>query len=111
MRPTELDDILEESSLEDEEETQLSGRSSSTSSDLQDKDELKAGHTVQGVSHKLSLDSGFSDSSEYQHHHHQRKEEEKRKLQSAVVHETHALNNSNKMHHVSKVCSSHYIDR
>ena len=32
-----------------------------------------------------------------------KREEEKRKLKSSVVHESHALNNSSKMHHVSKV--------
>ena len=53
------------------------------------------------LSAKLSLDSGFSDSSESGTR--AAKEDGGRKLKSAVVHETHALTNSSKMHHVSKV--------
>ena len=144
----------------------LSGRSSCSSEELQENETSTKFRTrskiVQGLSQKLSLDSGFSDSSESHIIYNmkrdieeeQRKEnmdsprrdieegkrkgseenrkrekleevankrqgsvekrgegeegrrregEEGRKLKSAVVHETHALSNSSKMHHVSKV--------
>ena len=128
-RSSELDDILEESSLEEDTDEghssgylptsanspdcsgRLSGRSSCSSEEQDNHNNNNNNNNnkcrvkdpvCRLLSGKLSLDSGFSDSSDTNPG--RRKDQATgRKLKSAVVHETHALNNSNKMHHVSKV--------
>lgn len=131
QRYLDLDDIIEESSIEDDcdnndsdgylaasnEDTsspdtsfRLSGRSSSSGSEHsvsvnQISSERSVSITKSNISEKLSqksLDSGFSDYSD------STKDQSidncsDRRLKSSVVHETHANKDSSKFHHVSKV--------
>ena len=131
QRYLDLDDIIEESSIEDDcdnndsdgylaasnEDTsspdtsfRLSGRSSSSGSEHsvsanQISSERSVSITKSNISEKLSqksLDSGFSDYSD------STKDQSidncsDRRLKSSVVHETHANKDSSKLHHVSKV--------
>ena len=123
-RYVDLDDIIEESSIEDENETQdsdgyfvtshedtsspdtsfrASGRSSSSASEQSP--DTAVCSTKRHISEKLSqksLDSGFSDYSDSKDLVGENSSERRAELKSSVVHETHATKDS-KLHHVSKV--------
>ena len=118
-RYLDLDDIMEESSLEDDDSDgynqsspdtsfrSSSGRSGSSASDHSSGKETGSDSNTSNktnISEKLSqksLDSGFSDS-DHSKHDLGLAEDKLRHMKSSVVHETHASKDS-KLHHVSKV--------